>query len=146
MLTFAARRSALPVMSAVLAVTMLGAGCSQIEDAAQNQVDNATQRAGEAVESQVADQAQSVLDDALASVDNPCSELIAATEDERSRILTATLQAFWLADLSTQSPPADVSAGFTAAVVSGCDAAPDSAVAQVAQETYGGGGYSPPQG
>ena len=50
------------------------------------------------------------------------------------------------AELSTEQPPADVAAAWTAAVVTSCETSGDARAADVARQTYDAGGYSPPQG
>ncbi len=152
MLTSGSRPRLAALLPAVVAVgvSLALTGCSQVTDAAQEQVDNAvanaTSQAIGAVEEEVQQQAESLLQESLAGIDSTCTEFLGAAEAERTAVLGGLLQGFWLTELATTTPSVELIDSYSAAVVSGCEAAPDTAVTAVAQTIYDSGSYGPPQG
>jgi hypothetical protein len=146
---------------------LAGTGCGvaesagdRIEQEAQERVDSAidsaVEGAADRVEQELAeqgvvarDEAQGLLDRALDELEGSgatCGGYSVQPEDQRREQMGSLLRAFWLAELQTQAPSADVVGAFTADVDARCTASPDTAVAQVARESYATGVFAPAAG
>lgn|GEM_PF-3207006 len=158
------RRGPLAVGALALVGALAATGCGIAEEAgerleqeAQDQVDAAVDRAVEEAAERVGDElaeqgvvaedeAQGLLQrglDELEASGAVCSGYSAQAEAERREQMGSLLLAFWLAELETSAPPADVVGAFTADVDARCAAAPEASIASVAQESYVSGAFSP---
>lgn len=146
---------------------MVVAGCGAAESAgdrleqeAQERVDQAVDQAVEGaadrVEQELAeqgvvaqDEAQGLLDQALDELQGSgvtCAGYSVQPEDQRREQMGSLLRAFWLAELETGAPSADIVGAFTADVDARCSAAPDTAVATAARDAYATGSFAPSAG
>lgn len=151
----------------MLVSVLVGAGCGvaesageRIEQEAQERVDaaidSAVEGAADRIEQELAeqgvvarDEAQALLDGALDELQGSgatCAGYAAQPEDQRREQMGSLLRAFWLAELETSAPSSDVIGAFTADIDARCAAAPDTAVATVARESYASGAFTPATG
>ncbi|MGF1646424.1 MAG: hypothetical protein ACFCVF_05845 [Kineosporiaceae bacterium] len=153
------------VAAAVAVLALSGCGLAEqagerVEQEAQERVDAAVDQAVEGaadrVEQELAEQgvvataqAQDLLQQGLDELEASgavCSGYALQPEDQRRDQMGSLLRAFWLAELETSTPSADVVGAYTGDVDTRCEASPDATLATVAREAYDSGSFSPGAG